>query len=154
MQSSDNTPGNPELVVAFMHPDDLGALVVPASQRASEPLVPDYSHDETGVDYVKVLMATDHLIMFEAFRPKGAIDTIHRHPDHESIAYQKSGRVRMRIGDEEFLVEAGDTYRHPLGVRHQHEALEDSVRIETKFFPEGGAIEAWNRLVGPSTTGD
>jgi quercetin dioxygenase-like cupin family protein len=56
----------------------------------------------------------------------------------------------MSIGSETFEVEAGDTYHHPMGVKHQHESLEDSVRIEIKFYPDGNAIESWNRLVGGS----
>ena len=113
-------------------------------------LVPDYSQDEDGVDSVKVLMATPNLIMFEAFRPAGEIDRMHMHKDHHSVAYQKEGKVRMSIGSETFVVEAGDTYHHPMGVKHQHESLEDSVRIEIKFYPDGNAIESWNRLVGGS----
>jgi hypothetical protein len=35
-----------------------------------------------------------------------------------------------------------------MSVVHQHEALENSVRIETKIFPNGGAVAAWNELVG------
>jgi hypothetical protein len=45
-------------------------------------------------------------------------------------------------------VSEGDTYHYPLGVGNQREALEDSERIEIKFFPEGNAIEFWNQLVG------
>ena len=130
-----------------MHPDDRGKLFVPGSKRELSPLVPEYSRGEDGVDSVKVLMATSHLIVFEATRPKGAADRLHVHPDHHSIAYQKQGRVRMVIGGETFIVEEGDSYRHPLGVEHQHEALEDSVRIEIKHYPEGDAIESWNALV-------
>lgn len=134
--------------IAFMHPDDIGKLVVPGSKRKGTRLKPNYATQEDGVDSVKVLMATDTMIAFEAFRPKGAIDTAHQHPDHHSIVYQKKGRTRMRIGEETFVVEAGDSYFHPMGVVHQHEALEDSIRIETKIYPEGGAIKSWNRLVG------
>lgn len=134
--------------VAFMHPDDVGRLVVPGSKRRGTKLKPNYATHEDGVDTVKVLMATDTMIAFEAFRPKGALDTAHQHPDHHSMVYQKQGRVRMRIGGESFIVEAGDSYFHPMGVVHQHEALEDSVRIETKIYPKGGAIASWNRLVG------
>ncbi len=134
--------------VAFMHADDVGKLVVPASKRRGKKLKPNYATHEDGVDTVKVLMATDTMIAFEAFRPKGAVDTAHQHPDQHSMVYQTQGRTRMRIGDESFVVEAGDSYFHPMGVVHQHEALEDSVRIETKIYPKGGAIKSWNRLVG------
>ena len=134
--------------VAFMHAGDIGKLVVPGSKRRGRKLRPNYAMQEDGVDTVKVLMATDTIVTFESFRPKGAIDTAHQHPDHHSVIYQKQGRVRMRIGEATFIVEAGDSYLHPMGVVHQHEALEDSVRIETKIFPGGGAIAAWNKLVG------
>jgi mannose-6-phosphate isomerase-like protein (cupin superfamily) len=136
--------------VAFMHGDDIGQLVARGSRRAGRKLKPNYAVREDGVDTVKVLMATDTVISFEAFRPKGAVDTAHQHPDHHSVIYQKQGRVRMRIGGKSFVVEAGDTYIHPMGVVHQHEALEDSVRIETKIYPRGGAVASWNRLVGGS----
>jgi quercetin dioxygenase-like cupin family protein len=136
--------------VAFMHRDDIGKLVARGSKRARRRLKPNYAVREDGVDTVKVLMATDTVISFEAFRPKGAVDTAHQHPDHHSVVYQKQGRVRMRIDDKSFIVEAGDTYIHPMGVVHQHEALEDSVRIETKIYPNGGAVASWNRLVGGS----
>jgi quercetin dioxygenase-like cupin family protein len=133
-----------------MHREDIGKLVARGSKRAGRRLQPNYAVREDGVDTVKVLMATDSVISFEAFRPKGAVDTAHRHPDHHSVVYQKQGRVRMRIGAETFIVKAGDSYIHPMGVVHQHEALEDSVRIETKIYPGGGAVASWNKLVGKS----
>jgi len=136
--------------VAFMHREDIGKLVARGSKRAGRRLKPNYAVREDGVDAVKVLMATDLVISFEAFRPKGAVDTAHQHSDHHSVVYQKQGRVRMRIGEETFIVNAGDSYIHPMGVVHQHEALEDSVRIETKIYPGGGAVASWNMLVGTS----
>ncbi len=136
--------------VAFMHRDDVGSLVARGSKRAGRKLKPNYAVREDGVDSVKVLMATDTVISFEAFRPKGAVDTAHQHPDHHSVVYQKQGRVRMRIDGKSFIVEAGDSYIHPMGVVHQHEALEDSVRVETKIYPKGGAVASWNRMVGAS----
>jgi quercetin dioxygenase-like cupin family protein len=131
-----------------MHPDDIGKLHVPGSMRAGETIRPDYAQAQDGVDTLKVLMVTDHMVVFESFRSKGSIDTAHLHPDHHSTVYQKKGRVRMRIGSEVFIVEEGDTYYHPMGMVHQHEALEDSVRIEIKTYPGGGAVASWNRLVG------
>ena len=34
-----------------------------------------------------------------------------------------------------------------MDIVHQHKALEDTVRIEIKTFPGGGAIAAWNKRV-------
>ena len=141
--------------VAFMMPEAIGKLVVRSSAISGYlPITPSYATDEVGVASIKVLMATDQLITFESFRSKGAIDTAHSHPDHHSVVYQKQGRVKMKIGSESFTVEQGDTYFHPLGVVHQHEALEDSVRIETKFFTDVNAIASWNKLVGMELKAD
>jgi ferredoxin/quercetin dioxygenase-like cupin family protein len=136
--------------VAYMHPDDLGRWHVPGSRRRPATIVPDYAAGQDGVDTIKVLFASDTHVMFESFRRKGTRDTAHIHPDHDALVYQKKGRVLMRVGAEVFVVEEGDTYFHPRGVLHQHEALEDSVRIETKHYPKGGAIAAWNALVAGS----
>jgi ferredoxin/mannose-6-phosphate isomerase-like protein (cupin superfamily) len=132
--------------VAYMHPEDVGRWHVPGSVRTPATLVPDYAEGREGVDTVKVLFASDTVIVFESFRRKGTRDTAHVHPDHDAIVYQKRGRVLMRVGPDVFVVEEGDTYFHPRGALHQHEALEDSVRIETKLYPGGGAIAAWNAL--------
>ena len=141
--------------VAFMMPEAIGKLIVRSSAISDYlPITPNYATDELGIDSIKVRMATDQLITFESFRPTGAIDIAHSHPDHHSVVYQKQGRVKMRIGLESFTVEQGDTYFHPLGVVHQHQALEDSIRIETKVFPEGNAIASWNKLVGMELKAD
>ena len=134
--------------VSFMRPDDVGKVHVPASQRESLRVVPDYNRGEDGVDAVKVLLVTPTTVMMEASRPKGAKDRARMHPDHDAYCYQKKGRVKMRIGEHWFIVAEGDSYFHPMGVIHQHEALEDSVRIEVKNYPGGGAIESWNALAG------
>lgn len=133
--------------VSFMHPEDIGKVYVPSSRRKGIRVKPDYNQDEDGVDTLKVLLVTQTTVMMEASRPKGAKDRAHMHPDHDAYCYQKKGRVNMRIGDEWFIVEEGDSYFHPMGVVHQHEALEDSVRVEIKNYPRGGAIEAWNASV-------
>lgn len=149
----------PDGPVAFMDPLDLGKLHVPASERIGRRAIPAYSADDgvdagvvdvDGVDTIKVLMATDYFIMFEAARAKGALDTAHIHPDHHAVVFLKKGRVRMMIDNQWYIVEEGDAYYHPLGVIHQHEPLVDCIRVETKIYPNGGAIAAWNNLVGGS----
>ena len=101
--------------VAFMHPDDIEKVFVPSSKREPVTIVPEYSRDQDGVDTVKVLMATSHLIVFEASRPKGAVDRMHVHPAHHSIAYQKTGRVRMTIRRRDFHRRGGRQLSAPVG---------------------------------------
>ena len=73
--------------------------------------------------------------LLEMRREKGRTDPLHAHPDHESLCYLVSGRMRVVIGEEEFLAEPGDCWIHPPGVEHFHEALEDCVQIEVKSPP-------------------
>lgn len=87
---------------------------------------------EQGELSLKVLMVTDDFLLIKAWRGKGLIDPVHQHDDHESVATLLSGRLKMRIGDVEFIAEPGDVWRHPPGVEHYSEALEACVQLEIK----------------------
>ena len=81
---------------------------------------------------VTVLMVTENMLVLRAWRGKGLIDPIHQHDDHESVATLLSGKLKMQIGDKEFIAGPGDVWRHPPGVQHFSEALEECVQIEIK----------------------
>ena len=87
---------------------------------------------EQGELSLKVLMVTENMLVLRARRGKGLIDPIHQHNDHESVATLISGKLKMKIGDEEFIANPGDVWRHPPGVPHYSEALEACVQIEIK----------------------
>ena len=87
---------------------------------------------EQGELSVKVLMVADNFVTLWIRRGKGLIDPVHQHDDHESVATLVSGRLKMWIGDEEFVAGPGDVWRHPPGVPHYSEALEECVQIEIK----------------------
>ena len=55
----------------------------------------------------------------EARVPAGAATIEHFHRTSEEIYYFVSGRGRMRLGDEEVEVDAGDCVVIPPGVRHK-----------------------------------
>ena len=87
---------------------------------------------EQGELSLKVQMVTENFVMLWIRRGKGLIDPVHQHDDHESVATLVSGKLKMRIGDEEFIAGPGDVWRHPPGVPHYSEALEECVQIEIK----------------------
>jgi quercetin dioxygenase-like cupin family protein len=87
---------------------------------------------EQGELSVKVLMVTENFVMLRIWRGKGLIDPVHQHDDHESVATLLSGKLKMWIGDEEFVAGPGDVWRHPPGVPHYSEALEECEQIEIK----------------------
>jgi quercetin dioxygenase-like cupin family protein len=81
---------------------------------------------------VKMMMSGENMIAIKAIRPKGHIDASHQHDDHESIATLVKGRMRVWIEDKEFIAEPGAIWRHPAGVPHQSECLEDCIQFEIK----------------------
>lgn len=90
---------------------------------------------EAGEIWVKPMIAGSEMMLMEVHRKKGLKDPKHVHPDHESICYLVSGKMRVVIGDREFIAEPGATWVHPAGVEHYHETLEDSVQLEIKSPP-------------------
>ncbi len=88
----------------------------------------------TGVS-VKVMQVGEDILVLEVFRKKGAVDPLHRHDDHESCGYLITGKMRLIIGGEEFIAGPGTSWRHPRGVDHFSEALEDCYQIEIKSPP-------------------
>jgi len=110
-----------------------GESVVPERLDAVE------SGQITGVVTVKTLMVSEQVVMLESFREAGVTDPSHRHDDHETVCYLKSGRLRVFIGEQSFVARPGDSWFHPVGVMHHAEALEDSVQLEVKVPP----IKTW-----------
>ncbi len=84
---------------------------------------------------IKALLTSPSALLMEVHRDKGLKDPEHAHPDHESICYLVSGRMRVVIDGESFIAGPGDAWIHPAGVLHYHETLEDSVQIEIKSPP-------------------
>lgn len=88
-----------------------------------------------GILTLKPLIVGKEVMYIEAFKQKGMVDAVHNHPDHESLGYLVKGRLRLVIGGEEFIAEAGDSWVHGRGVPHYSEALEDSIQLEVKTPP-------------------
>ena len=90
---------------------------------------------EQGHVEARKLLVGDEILMLHVFRKKGLIDPVHKHMDHESMGYLISGRLRLVIGGEETIAEAGTAWMHPAGVDHYSEALEDCEQLEIKSPP-------------------
>lgn len=88
--------------------------------------------------WIKPLLIGQNLLVVLAFRQKGAKDPPHMHPNHESMAYLISGKIKLKIGNKEYIAHEDCAWYHPAGVEHSAVALEDCVQIEVKsFFPSG-----------------
>lgn len=84
---------------------------------------------------VRRAMVGQDILMLHVVREKGLIDPLHQHDDHETVAYLIRGRLRLVIGDEEFIAEPGTSWIHPRGVPHFSEALEECEQLEIKSPP-------------------
>jgi quercetin dioxygenase-like cupin family protein len=80
---------------------------------------------------VKPLIGGEEMTFLEIHYAAGVGAPLHMHT-HESIAYVVKGKVKSTVGSEEFILGPGDVGRHPKGVLHALEALEDSVVVEIK----------------------
>ena len=80
---------------------------------------------------VKPLIKGDEMTFLEIRYAAGVGAPLHSHT-HESIAYVVKGKVKSTVGGEEFIMGPGDVCRHPKGVLHGLEAIEESLVVEIK----------------------
>ena len=117
--------------------DALKAITMTVSKMDKAPQVaaPIEGVKPKGNVEVRRAMVGNEILMLHVFREKGLIDPVHKHMDHETVAYLIKGRLRLVIGGEEFIAEAGTSWIHPRGVEHFSEALEDCEQLEIKSPP-------------------
>jgi len=80
---------------------------------------------------IKPLIKGDEMTFLEIHYTPGVGAPLHVHT-HESLAYVVKGKVKMTVGAEEYILGPGDVCRHPKGVPHAVEAIEESVVVEIK----------------------
>ncbi|MDP6403214.1 MAG: cupin domain-containing protein [SAR202 cluster bacterium] len=91
---------------------------------------------------VRSLMEGERMVLLEVHYPAGTASPVHAH-SHESLCYILEGTARATVGDETFTVNAGDVCRHPEGVLHGIEAIEDTTVIEIK-----SPVQALSQFLG------
>ena len=80
---------------------------------------------------VKPLIKGDEMTFLEIYYAPGVGAPLHAHT-HESVVYVVKGKVKSTVGSEEYILGPGDVCRHPKGVLHGIEAIEESVVVEIK----------------------
>jgi quercetin dioxygenase-like cupin family protein len=60
-----------------------------------------------------------------AIIPAGQVNPLHRHPNCDEILHVLAGKVEHSLGDERFILEAGDTISIPAGQWHNALVLGD-----------------------------
>jgi len=82
---------------------------------------------------MKTLVHGEKTLMSEFRLEKGARLPRHSHP-HEQTGYLVSGQMQLTIGNQSFLVEAGDSWCIGADIEHEASAQENSLAIEV-FSP-------------------
>jgi quercetin dioxygenase-like cupin family protein len=94
---------------------------------------------------VKPLIKGEQMTFLEIHYAVGVGAPLHTHT-HESVAYVVKGKVKSTVGEDEFIMGPGDVCRHPIGVLHGLEAIEESVVVEIKSpAPDIGAFFAMRK---------
>lgn len=73
--------------------------------------------------------AGEKLMFLRAVLPKGSIASKHTHP-HEQMTYVASGKVVVRMEDDEFILSEGWIVNFPSNCEHEVEALEDTILLD------------------------
>lgn len=79
----------------------------------------------------RVLAYNDKIMLVEHVMAAGSVFPAHSHP-HEQLAYITKGRLKVLCNQQEYIVEAGDSFAVPGNVEHQVIALEESIALD--FF--------------------
>ncbi|MDQ0492828.1 cupin domain-containing protein [Paenibacillus brasilensis] len=79
----------------------------------------------------RVLAYNDKIMLVEHVMAAGSVFPAHSHP-HEQLAYISKGRLKILCNEQEYIVEAGDSFAVPGNVVHQVIALEESIALD--FF--------------------
>jgi quercetin dioxygenase-like cupin family protein len=110
-----------------------GPMHVPAPQRGQPRRVSTLEGKpiQGGELLVTPLVLGHEMVLLEIHYPAGVSTPLHCHT-HESVIYVLRGKLRSTIEEQVFVLGPGDVCRHPKGVMHAVEALEDSVILECK----------------------
>jgi len=84
-----------------------------------------------GALHVKPLIRGNTMQLLELRYTAGVGAHMHTH-SHESIVYVVKGKVKSTVGNEVHTLGPGDACRHPEGVLHGIESLEESIVVEIK----------------------
>jgi len=112
----------------FRRDDQLSAVWVEESEtqvRSWVRVAPGISRENLAVG--------EKMMLVKVYFKKGASVPRHSHP-HEQSSYIVQGKLFYKIGDEELVLEKGESLIIPGGVEHEAVALEDTVDVNT-FVP-------------------
>jgi len=84
-----------------------------------------------GTFRIKPLLRGDLMSLLEVHLQPGVASATHAHA-HESLVYVVRGKIKTIVGGEVLVLGPGDAGRHPKGVAHSVEALEDALFLEIK----------------------
>ena len=82
---------------------------------------------------IKTLVYGEKTLLTELRSSKGSSLPTHCHP-HEQTGYIIEGKLKLKVADETFVANPGDSWSIPSNAEHSAEVLEDTVVVEV-FSP-------------------
>ncbi len=79
------------------------------------------------------LVSGEHVMLAQVHLKRGALVPQHAH-DSEQMTWVLEGALRMLVGGEEVTIRIGEVAHIPSGVKHQAEALDDTLSLDV-FSP-------------------
>lgn len=77
------------------------------------------------------VLRSEKIEVAKIYFAKGEGAKLHAHPE-EQVIYVLRGRLEVTLGDERYIVEAGQASYHPSNVPHAVVALEDTEALSFK----------------------
>jgi mannose-6-phosphate isomerase-like protein (cupin superfamily) len=94
-----------------------------------------------GNTLVSFPVARDGLSVIESLAPHGDSPPLHVHHTEDEVFHLVSGRLTLKVGDEELELAAGETALGPKGVPHTYRV--DSEQARWLVVTTGGDFEAF-----------
>ncbi|MBL7127944.1 MAG: cupin domain-containing protein [Ignavibacteria bacterium] len=94
--------------------------------------IKNYKNPLNGIQF-KPLLYGEKMLMTEFLLKERSVIPVHSHPQDQT-GYLVSGKMKLYIEDEMFVVTPRDSWYIPGNVKHNAEILEDSIAIEV-FSP-------------------
>jgi quercetin dioxygenase-like cupin family protein len=92
----------------------------------------DWIEIEPGIER-QILGYNDEIMMVKVMFNKNKIGKIHSHP-HSQATYVSKGLFKVSIGEDEKMLESGDSFFVPPNVKHGVLCLEEGILVDT-FSP-------------------
>ena len=93
----------------------------------------EIAHDKVTEMVSRRVVSGERVMLAQVYLKRGALVPLHAH-ESEQMTWVLEGALRMMVGGDEVTVRVGEVAHIPSGVKHQAEALDDTLSLDV-FSP-------------------